>query len=63
MEDVMRSEYRELADFEKRQMAEVKKRGNYFIEYLRTLDSSAANDLAQVKLEEAVMWAVKGITG
>jgi hypothetical protein len=64
MADVTRQEYRELTDDEKKQIALIKKIGE---EFLLAVDSggnrSRESALARTKLEEAVMWAVKGITG
>jgi len=62
--NVVRHEYRVLSEDEKKAMKEVKDRG---LDFLSTLDllckPSRETSLARTKIEEAVMWAVKGITG
>lgn len=62
--NVVRHEYRVLNEDEKRAMKEVKDRG---LDFLSTLDllckPGRETALARTKIEEAVMWAVKGITG
>ncbi len=62
--NVVRHEYRVLSDEEKAAMKEVKDRG---LDFLSTLDllckPGRETALARTKIEEAVMWAVKGITG
>lgn len=60
--NVMRHEYRVLSDDEKAQMKTVKDWGLQFHEYLAGMGSSRELSLAQTKIEEAVMWAVKHIT-
>lgn len=61
--NVMRHEYRVLTDSEKQQMQAIKDQGLAFYSCLDTLGSSREISLAKTKLEEAVMWAVKHITG
>jgi hypothetical protein len=61
--NVMRHQYRVLSDAEKRDMQAVKDIGKQFWDYLDTLRPSREVSLAKTKCEEAVMWAVKHITG
>ena len=61
--NVMRHEYRILSDAEKHQMATVKNAGLSLHGYIGSLGTSRELSLAQTKAEEAVMWAVKHITG
>ena len=66
--NVMRHEYRALSEAEKRQMKAVKDLGLDFYELLdRVADEGEGMtrelSLAKTKVEEAVMWAVKDITG
>jgi hypothetical protein len=63
--DTVRSTYRELNDLEKCDILFIKEAGQKF---LNTLDlvcvtGTREGSLAKTKIEEAVMWAVKGITG
>lgn len=69
--NVMRHTYRKLTDDEKLQMQAVKDAGLRLIELLHLVgDTDPAGErmasrelsLAQTKIEEAVMWAVKHIT-
>lgn len=59
----VRHQYRVLSDGEKRTMVEIKDHGEAFI---RAIESSIPKgreaSLAKTKVEEAVMWAVKGLT-
>lgn len=61
--NVMRHEYRVLNEEEKLQMQKIKDSGLYFYRYLETMEPSRELSLAKTKIEEAVMWAVKHITG
>jgi hypothetical protein len=61
--NVMRHEYRVLSDDEKVQMKTIKDMGMVFLTYLDTLKPGRESSIAKTKMEEAVMWAVKGITG
>lgn len=61
--NVMRHEYRVLTDDEKLGMAAIKDVGVTFLNVI--LDHVPAGreaSLAKTKIEEAVMWAVKGLT-
>jgi hypothetical protein len=60
--NVMRHEYRVLADHEKIQMRTLKDLGLEFVVYCDTIGSSRELSLAKTKIEEAAMWAVKHIT-
>jgi hypothetical protein len=60
--NVMRHEYRVLTDTEKNQMQAVKDKGLEFWQLVATLGTSRELSLAQTRIEEAVMWAVKHIT-
>jgi len=61
--NVMRHEYRVLEQYEKDLMKEVKDLGLRFHELLESIGPSREISLAKTKNEEAVMWAVKHITG
>lgn len=61
--NVMRHEYKVLSDAEKEAMKTVKDMGLEFHNYIVALGSSRNLSLASTKIEEAVMWAVKHITG
>jgi len=69
--NLMRHKYRVLSDVEKQQMQELKDAGLSFAQLLHIIggteptgerQSSRELALAQTKIEEAVMWAVKHIT-
>jgi hypothetical protein len=72
--NVVRHEYRVLSDLEKAQMKEIKDAGAEFIYMLEDIGGKRAPagetprmgsrelSIAQTKMEEAVMWAVKHIT-
>jgi hypothetical protein len=62
--NTMRHQYRVLTDEEKTAMLIVKDTGANFLLILdRYCKASRETSLARTKMEEAVMWAVKGITG
>lgn len=61
--NTMRHQYKVLTDDEKAQMLTVKDQGLWFHNYCQSLGKSRELSLAQTKIEEAVMWAVKHITG
>ena len=63
MSNIMRHEYRPLSDEEKAAMHQVKDMGLVFYQYLESLGASRELSLAKTKIEEAVMWATKHITG
>lgn len=72
--NIMRHEYRVLSDIEKAHMKEIKDLGLKFVHLLEDIGgvpatpgapprmASRALSIAQTKIEEAVMWAVKHIT-
>jgi hypothetical protein len=61
--NVMRHEYRVLTDYEKTKMLLIKDQGKEFYDCCTELGNSRELSLAKTKIEEAVMWAVKHITG
>ena len=61
--NTMRHQYRVLSETEKKQMMEIKDNGIVFLDAIERLGSKREYSLAKTKIEEAVMWAVKGITG
>lgn len=66
--NVMRHEYRVLNEAEKANMQSVKDTGLHFYDQLTLMEEvdgrgSRELSLAKTKIEEAVMWAVKHITG
>lgn len=62
--NTVRHQYKVLNDVEKAQMLAVKDKGLEFLNLVDNLGfSSREISLAKTKIEEAVMWAVKGITG
>lgn len=65
MGDVFHSKYRELNDAEKLKMEEIKLRAveiYKIFEALATPDNGREYAIAKTKLEESVMWAIKGLT-
>ena len=62
--NAMRHQYRVLSDAEKAHMVRLKDLG---LEFVQSIDNCVPNgreaSLAKTKIEEAVMWAVKGLTG
>lgn len=61
--NTMRHQYKVLSDSEKENMTKVKDLGLSFHEFVDGLGGSREISLAKTKIEEAVMWAVKHITG
>ena len=61
--NVMRHEYKVLSDDEKQAMQMIKDSGLAFHSLVNELGESRELSLAKTKIEEAVMWAVKHITG
>jgi hypothetical protein len=59
----MRSQYRTLTDAEKAQVEEIKDQGAKLWQLIKQFGESRALSIAATKTEEAVMWAVKHITG
>ena len=61
--NTMRHQYKVLNDTEKRQMLEIKDKGLALFELLEHMGQSRELSLAKTKVEEAVMWGVKHVTG
>jgi hypothetical protein len=61
--NVVRHEYRILSEEEKMQMKEIKDLGADFIRLCTRVGKSRELALAITKMEEAVMWSVKHVTG
>lgn len=61
--DVMRKEYRKLTEAEVEQVATLKSMGAGLHHWIGLLGESREVSLAQTRVEEAIMWAVKHITG
>lgn len=62
MNDPMRKQYKELTDGDKAAILNVKSKGEDFLNYLNGFEGSREFSIAKTKIEEAVMWAVKGLT-
>jgi hypothetical protein len=60
--NTFRHEYRVLSETEKGQMKALKDAGLAFAGMVDACGSSREYSLAKTKIEEAVMWAVKGLT-
>lgn len=60
--DVLRREYRTLTDSEKALLREIKDAGEAFLALVARTPPLREAALARTKIEEAVMWAVKGLT-
>lgn len=63
MNNVMRHEYKLLTEGEKDCMRLIKDRGLEFWELFDRIGQSRELSLAKTKIEEAVMWATKHVTG
>lgn len=61
--NVMRHEYRVLTQEEKDQMRALKDIGKTYYDLCDRIGQSRELSLAKTKIEEAVMWAVKHVTG
>jgi hypothetical protein len=61
--NTMRHQYRVLSEAEKSQMILIKDIGAQFLGVCDGLGSKREYSIAKTKIEEAVMWAVKGLTG
>lgn len=61
--NTLRHNYRVLTQEEKAEIKAVKDTGLAFYELVESLGASRELSLAKTKIEEAVMWAVKAITG
>lgn len=63
--NIFRPVYRELTDIEKKNVEEIKEKANELYHLFPKTDGRGKNRevaVAMTKLEESVMWAVKGIT-
>lgn len=60
--NTVRHQYKVLNDVEKAQMLAIKDKGLEFLNILNGYQPSREMSIAKTKIEEAVMWAVKGIT-
>ena len=61
--NTMRHQYRVLNEAEKANMLKIKDMGLDFHEFASGLGNSREISLAKTNIEQAVMWAVKHITG
>lgn len=61
--DVFRGVYRELSESEKETVATIKRIAAELYVHIDGMNDGREKSVAKTKLEEAVMWAVKGITG
>ena len=62
--NVMRHEYRVLTEIEKNSMRFLKDAGQTMLEaIIDNVPPGREASLAKTRIEEAVMWAVKGLTG
>lgn len=59
---VFRQEYRELTEEEKQRVLDIKTKAEELYELFDASTSPREMALAKTKLEESVMWAVKGVT-
>lgn len=65
MADTFRKVYTELTEYQKGAVIEVKERAEaieIYLDAVHTPKNGREIALAKTKLEEAIMWAVKGIT-
>ena len=61
--NTMRHQYRVLSDEEKETMLWIKNQGLMMLDYIDShVPKGREASLAKTKVEEAVMWAVKGLT-
>lgn len=60
--NTMRHQYRVLSEAEKLKMQEIKDKGQEMLDLIDSLGPSREISIAKTKTEEAVMWAVKGLT-
>lgn len=61
--NTVRHQYRVLSETEKQAMLFIKDQGLNFIDTLDKMGSKREYSIAKTKIEEAVMWVVKGLTG
>ncbi len=62
MSPVFRKEQRQLTEDERQQVNELKQLAQDLHDVVDMLPNSRARDLAQIKLEECVMWSIKAIS-
>lgn len=62
MTDIFRKAYRQLGEKDKQALDEIKSKAQALHDLIEALGASREISLAKTKLEECVMWAVKGIT-
>lgn len=62
LNNTMRHQYRVLTDEEKFQITTIKNHGALMLGFIDMLGSKREYSIAKTKIEEAVMWAVKGLT-
>lgn len=60
--NTVRHNYRVLTDAEKARMVEIKDLGAAFLALIDDTGTGREYSLAKTKVEEAVMWSVKGLT-
>ena len=60
--NIMRHEYKELSEENKKAIQRVKDEGRNLYSFLGLLGESRELSLAKTKIEEAVMWATKYLT-
>lgn len=60
--NTMRHQYRVLTAEEKDTMQSIKDAGLVFSEILDKLDNTPESKIAKIRIQEAVMWAVKSVT-
>ena len=60
--NAMRHNYRVLSDEEKAKMVAIKDKGQELLDLIGSCGGGREYALAKTKTEEAVMWAVKGLT-
>ena len=60
--NTMRHRYRVLSESEKANMQKIKDMGLNFHDFISGVGNSREMSVAKMKIEEAVMWAVKHIT-
>ena len=61
--NAMRHQYRVLSDLEKKKVVYIKDMGLTFLKLIdEAVPTGREASLARTKIEEAVMWAIKGLT-
>jgi len=63
MANTFRTKYRELSPAEKQALEDLKTAAEVLESHIDASGQSRFASLAKTKLEESVMWAVKGVTG